>query len=138
MKIKSVFLEIKNYLFLQRVLRKESKDLSTDSMWKRYNLRMNWYGRVYTVISLREEDMGEEEMVRNWMAMEKMRPINDYLSSLGLQEIIFPSIEAIPDSRSYLVVYSPIFQNFTLRWVITRSIYLTVALIALSILKNLI
>jgi len=68
--------------------------------------------------------MGEEEMVQNWRAMEMMRPINDYLTTLGLQEIIFPSIEKIPDSRSYLIVYSPLFKELTLSWFLWRLLAL--------------
>lgn len=128
-RLKLVFREISNYFFIHRTLRNEI--YKPNSSWYDFKLRRNWYGRIYTVISLREEDMGEEEIVRNWKAMEMMRPINDYLSSLGLQELIFPSIEAIPDTRSYLVVYSPIFTFFTYRWVFTRLIYLS--LIAFSI-----
>jgi hypothetical protein len=122
-RLKLVFREISNYFFIHRTLRNEIYKPS--SSWYDFKLRRNWYGRIYTVISLREEDMGEEEIVRNWKAMEMMRPINDYLSSLGLQELIFPSIEAIPDTRSYLVVYSPIFIFFTYKWVFTRLVYLS-------------
>jgi len=134
-----IFKEIKNYFFLRRTIR-----LHTGSKkWKQFNLRKNWYGRVYTVISLREEDMGEEEVVRNWKAMEMMRPINEYLSSLGvsktnsmgLSELIFPSIEKIPNSRSYLVVYSPIFNALTFSWVLWRLILIS-SVIASSLLFN--
>lgn len=120
-----IFHELKNYFFLLRVLGKESRKTGPDSSWVRYNLRKNRFGRVYTVISLREEEMGEEEMVRNWMAMERMRPINDYLTDIGLHEIIFPSIEPIPDSRSYLVVYSPLFEETTFSWFFWRILFLS-------------
>ena len=70
--------------------------------------------------------MGEEEVVRNWRAMESMRPVNEYLTSLDLQEIVFPSIEQIPESRSYLVVYSPIFRHLTARWVFFRILFFTI------------
>jgi hypothetical protein len=124
---KLIIKELSNYFFLRSVLNKAASE-SGDSSWSRYNLRKNWYGRIYTIISLREEDMGEEEVVKNWKAMERMRPINDYLQSLGLQEIIFPSIEQIPNSRSYLVVYSPIFIETTVFGIIWRLLLLSVAL----------
>ena len=121
--------EIKNYFFLRRVLNKAATETG-DSMWKRFNLRKNWYGRTYTIVSLREEDMGEEEVVRNWKAMERMRPINEYLQTLGLQEIVFPSIEQIPDSRSYLIVYSPIFKETTLSWFVWRLLFIATAILS--------
>lgn len=122
--------ELKNYFFLKKVIRAEKK--KKDSKWNTFKnlygyqeIRTNWYGRIYTTVSLREEDMGEEELVRNWKAMEMMRPINEYLSSLGLQELIFPSIEAIPESRSYLIVYSPIFEKISFSWFFWRILLAT-------------
>lgn len=123
-RIKLIYREIANYVFLQKTLQKEITN--PDSLWNKFKLRKNWYGRIYTVISLREEDMGEEEVVRNWRAMESMRPMNEYLTSLDLQEIVFPSIEQIPESRSYLVVYSPIFRHLTVRWIFFRILFFTI------------
>lgn len=125
--------EISNYFYLRKVLKRESRSNDPETEWNKLNLRKNWFGRIYTVISLREEDMGEEEVVRNWKAMERMRPINDYLSKLDLQEIVFPSIEQIPDSRSYLVVYSPLFRELTLSWILWRA-FAVILLTATTIL----
>lgn len=133
-KLKMIFRELKNYFFLRSVLRKESANIN--SLWNKYNLRKNWYGRIYTVISLREEEMGEEELVRNWLAMEKMKPVNQYLTDLGLQEIIFPSIEKIPESRSYLVVYSPLFENLSISWVVSRLIIILLVTVASLFIIN--
>lgn len=130
-----IFREIRNYFFLRSVLGKESRK-GPDSLWVRYKLRKNWYGRIYTVISLREEEMGEEEMVRNWMAMERMKPINEYLTDLGLHELIFPSIEKIPDTRSYLVVYSPLFKETTFGWFFWRILFVSILTITALFLKN--
>jgi hypothetical protein len=133
---KKIFREIKNYFFLRRVLSKESN--APDSRWQTYKLRKNWFGRIYTVISLREEEAGEEEMVKNWLAMERMKPINEYLTDLGVHEIIFPSIEKIENSRSYLVVYSPLFRETTLKWFFWRIVLLVITALALNYLKNII
>lgn len=103
--------ELKNWFYIKATIKKEK--MNPGSLWNKYKLRNNWYGRIYTVISLREEDLGEEMIVQNWKAMEMMRPINEYLSSKDLHEIIFPSIERIPESRSYLIVYSPIIPHLT-------------------------
>jgi hypothetical protein len=131
---KLILREIRNYFFLRSVLSKEIKD--PNSRWQTYNLRKNWFGRIYTVISLREEEDGEEDVVKNWMAMERMRPINDYLTEIGLQEIIFPSIEKIPDSRSYLIVYSPIFKETTFRWFFWRIFMITLISVGIIYLKR--
>lgn len=128
-KFKIVIRELQNWLYILRTIKKEESN--KDSFWHKLNLRRNWYGRIYTVINLREEDLGDQEMIRNWKAMEKMRPINQYLQSLDFQEIIFPSIEKIPGTPSYLVVYSPVLDNFTVKWVMGTLIKLS--LISLGI-----
>ena len=127
MKIKLIYRELKNWFYIKKIIKREINDPNTQ--WHKYNLRSNWYGRIYTVLSLREEDTGEELVVQNWKAMEKMRPINEYLSSLNFQEIVYPSIEKIPDSMSYLTVYSPIFRHtsFTsiLLFILTMCIFIS-------------
>ena len=131
-RLKLIKREILNYFFLLRVLNREASN--PESKWNSFSLRKNWFGRIYTVVSLREQDMGEEPLGRNWKAMEMMKPINEYLSSLDLQEIIFPSIEVIPDTRSYLIVYSPLFKELTLSWVIYIMVCLLLASFTLGVI----
>lgn len=108
-----MFREIRNWLFLKKTVKQEIAKF--DSKWHEYKLRTNWYGRIYTVVNLREEDMGDEVEVQRFKAMEMMRPMNDYLASLDFTELVYPSIESIPETRSFLIVYSPIFNKFTRR-----------------------
>ena len=119
--------ELKNWFYIKSTIKKEKRD--PNSNWNKFKLRNNWFGRMYTVVSLREEDMGEETVVQNWKAMELMRPINEYLSSLDFSEIIYPSIEKIPSTRSYLVVYSPLFKYVTLKKILFYG-FLFLSLIA--------
>ena len=44
--------EIKNWFYIRRIVKQEKK--TSDSGWNEFNLRSNWYGRIYTVVSLRE------------------------------------------------------------------------------------
>jgi hypothetical protein len=119
--------ELKNWFYIKSTIKKEKKN--PDSEWHKLKLRNNWFGRIYTVVSLREEDTGEETMVQNYRAMEKMRPINDYLASLDFTEIVFPSIEKISESRSYLIIYSPIFKNLTIGKIILASGLLLISIV---------
>jgi len=112
----SVFREISNFLFILSTIEKNEKT----EEWKNFNLRTDIYNRIYTVLSLKEEDMGEMEDMKKLKILDKMRPLNMYLSKLGLQEIIIPTVEEIANSRSYLVVYTPYFNNLTLKWIVTN------------------
>ena len=47
---------------------------------------------------------------------------------LNLQEIILPAIEAVPESLSYLIVYTPYFQRLSVKWVFYRILWLLLIL----------
>ncbi len=120
--------EIQNYFFLKKIIK--SCKSQPSSRWNQLNLRNDWLGRIYTVVNLREEDMGEEPFVQDFKATQLIKPINEYLASLDLTEIIFPSLEKIPDSRSYLIVYSPLFKQFTFSWVFWKLVWISIITVA--------
>lgn len=123
-KTKSVLSEIRNFFY---ILSKIDKHKTTEA-WKSFKLRSDWIGRIYTVISLREEDTGEMEEVQRFKVLERLRPVNEYLTSLGLAEVIVPNITPVPNSRSYLVVYSPYFSQLSYMW-LSFNVFLPLGLI---------
>jgi|688.fasta_scaffold47411_6 hypothetical protein len=118
-KTRLVYREVKNYFFILSSIDKNSGSQE----WNNYKLRSDLIGRIYTVISLREEDMGEIEEMRKFRVLERMKPINNYLTSLGLQEVLIPNIQEIDDSRSYLVTYNPYFDQFSWSWLALNLIF---------------
>ena len=129
-KTKSVIREIKNFFFILSVIEKNKK---TDD-WKRYNLRSDWIGRIYTVISLTEEDMGEQEEMKRLKVLDRMRPINEYLESKALAEVIIPDIVPSESSRSYLVTYTPYFSQLSYIWM-GLNVFLPLGLIYEFLIK---
>lgn len=130
-RLKLKYREFVNYLYIRKVIKRESASADQNSTWNKLKLRSTPFGLIYTVVSLREQDMGEEDIVQKWKAMEMMRPINEYLTSLDLQELVFPSIELIENTRSYLVVYSPMFNELTIKWIITRFLMILMSITGL-------
>jgi hypothetical protein len=102
--------EISNWFYIRKIVRKSKND----EVWKNYNLRTGYIGQIYTVVNLRDEDMGEEEMVQRMRVVEKIEPVGKYLDSLGLSEIIYPEIVDIPNTRSWLVIFWPLQQYFSM------------------------
>jgi hypothetical protein len=80
MKIFRVIKEINNYYFLRKTIRK-NKD--TDA-WKKHNLRVGFFGILYTVINLPPEVYESEEQYYQLFVIEQLKPINEYLASLNL------------------------------------------------------
>lgn len=109
---KEVYREIKNFFFILSVIEKNKK---TEN-WANRKLRADWIGRIYTIVNLSEEDMGEQEEVKRFKVLEKVRYVNEYLEMLGLSEVIVPSIQSVENSRSYLVVYTPYFSQLSYIW----------------------
>jgi len=122
---KRVVIDIKNYLYIRRIIKNNSNSIE----WKKFKLRVDWVGRIYTVINLPPEVLyspDTPEEIRPAYVIEESKPLNEYLTSLNMQEIILPSINPIPESTSYLLTYTPYFQRLSLRWVIYRILLMLV------------
>jgi hypothetical protein len=124
---KTVINDIRNYFFIKNLIKKNKGTVE----WEQYKLRVDWLGRIYTVVNLPPEVIyspDSPEEIRPAFVLEESRPLNEYLTRLNLQEIVMPSISPIPNSFSYLLVYSPYFQKLSTRWVVYRTILLLVIL----------
>lgn len=116
---KRVITDIKNYFYIKKVIKQNQKTIE----WEKYKLRADWIGRIYTVINLPPEVLYSPDApqeIRPAYILEESKPINEYLTKLNLQEIVFPEIRPIEGSISYLVVYSPYFQRLSWSWFLWR------------------
>lgn len=86
------------------------------------------------MVSLKEEDMDDTEEMKRLKVLDRLKFTNAYLTTLNLQEIIFPAMEPIEGTLSYLVVYSPILRNFSVAWLLKTIVFLT----TLGIIANMI
>jgi hypothetical protein len=116
---KRVIKDIGNYFFVRRTIKSNMGSIE----WDRFKLRVDWIGRIYTVVNLPPEviyspDAPEE--IRPAYVIEESRPLNEYLTKLGLAEVILPEITPIPKSVSYLITDTPSFQRLSFRWIFYR------------------
>ena len=114
-----VITDIGNYFFVRRTIKNNMNSIE----WNKFKLRVDWIGRIYTVVNLPPEviyspDTPEE--IRPAYVIEESKPLNEYLTGLGLSEVILPEITPIPKSISYLITYTPAFQRLSLRWIFYR------------------
>lgn len=125
-KFPTVFRDLINYRFLLRAIKRESK---TSPKWAKFGLRVDWIGRIYTVYNLPPEVTLSTDIPREaWIGyvIEQAKPINEYLTSLNLQEIIVPRYTPIEGTDSYLLLYKPYFQELSWGWIISRTIFWSV------------
>lgn len=114
-----VWKDISLYREYLRIVENESLN---SPVWARKNLRRDWFGRIYTVINLPPEvifsaDLPKES--RPSFVMNEIKPINEYMKSLNLEEILTLSYEEVKgtNSESYLVVYQYLFRELNWIWI---------------------
>ena len=135
--MKNFIYDIRAFFFLRKQIRIHRKTAD----WQKFNLRHDWLYRVYTVINPSDKDKGDDEKMIEMKAIDKCAPISKYISAmgateanpLGLSEILSLSMEKIPESESYLVVYYQIYQWFTPWRILSRSVIAVAATILLLI-----
>jgi len=119
LKLFSVLKDIKIYREYVKIIDKEAKD---SYIWSRRKLRKDWFGRIYTVINLPPEVIFSNDLpkeARPSFVMSEIKPINDYLKSLNLEEILTLYMNPVKDTNdeSYLVVYQYVFRELSWIWI---------------------
>lgn len=114
-----VIKEIGLYREYLSVIKKESFD---SPQWSKLRLRKDWFGRIFTVVNLPPEVTQSPDFpryARPSFVFDQIRPINDYLTKMSLQELLAPLINPIKgtDEESYLVVYYFVFRELSLLWI---------------------
>jgi hypothetical protein len=114
-----VIKEIKLYREYLSTIKKESFD---SPEWSKLRLRKDWFGRIFTVVNLPPEVTQSPDFpkyARPSFVFDKIKPINDYLTKMSLQELLAPLIDPIKgtDEESYLVVYYFVFRELSLLWI---------------------
>lgn len=133
-RIFKVLKEIKLYREYLKVTKKESLD---SPEWSRLRLRRDWFGRIYTVFNLPPEVTKSPDFpkyARPAFVFDQIKPINDYLTKLNLQELIAPSLNPIEgtDEESFLVVYSFVFRQISLLWIFRLIIEISILAFAFA------
>ena len=98
---------------------------------------LNWFGRIYTVFNLPPEVTKSPDFpkyARPAFVFDQIKPINDYLTKLNLQELIAPSLNPIEgtDEESFLVVYSFVFRQISLLWIFRLIIEISILAFAFA------
>lgn len=71
------------------------------------NLRVDWIGRIYGVMEIKEEFANQPEMVQQSIVFQQLAPVNDLLMKYGLSDLSYPDISKIPGTNQFLVILYP-------------------------------
>ena len=123
--------DVLNYFMYRKVIKKAIK---TDH-WKNLNLNLDWLGRVWFVMNLRTDDLGDPDVVKNAKIVQRLRPYHKYFEEdLELSEIISVAVSQ-KTNQSFLVVYYPIFQPYFI-WRFLRSFLLLIVGVVIFVSFN--
>lgn len=77
-------------------------------------LRVDWLGRIYTVINVPDE-LQNYPNIEMWV-MQQLGPYNKILMDIGVADYSFPEVEKIEDAtaNAYLVVMYPELENISI------------------------
>tara|TARA_B100001250_G_C19635442_1_gene715731 strand:+ start:300 stop:752 length:453 start_codon:yes stop_codon:yes gene_type:complete len=105
-------------------------------------LRIDWLGRIYTVINIKEEFRNQPDLVQQSVVFKELKPANDILMRYGLSDYAYPEIVKVEDSFSFLVILYPETDYFNFwRWLwntIFLGIVITLSIWLYPIIANLI
>lgn len=118
-KLLRVLKEISLYREYTKQIRAEELN---SPLWSRRNLRRDYLNRMYTVINLPPEVLMSNDLpkeARPSFVLNEIKPINDYLKSLNLEELLTVWIEPVKgtNEESYLVVYQFVFREISWLWI---------------------
>lgn len=129
--IGKIYRDVRLWLYI----RKMKKTHKHTADWIRFNLRVDWVGRIYTVLNPElPTDKGDSKEILKYKYTERVRPINMYINSLGLAPYVTFRWLEIPESDSYLIAYVPMYEILTFWRIIWSIVLLTASIVTYVIL----
>ena len=107
MYISKLYKELKIWWQIRKVAKSEEEAL------KEKGFRVDWIGRIYTVINLPEEVTTAPISQEGYVLM-KLREHDQFLLKLGIADYISPEFNKIENTDSFLLVLSPDREYFKL------------------------
>ena len=119
--------DLYNELKIWNKIRSIAKE--SETKLKEKGFRIDWVGRIYTVINLPEEVVSAPISQEGYVLMQ-LREHDKLFLELGIADYVSPEFEPIPDTDSFLLVLSAD-REFLKLWPFVKSIAKTSGLILL-------
>ena len=132
-------LEIYEDLRQWKIVRDALNEEETIRRFKKfkYELRTDKIGRIYTVINVPEELWPYEkaDQIYPWV-VEQLRELDSVLLDCQLNDLVFPSVEKIEGSPSYLVILMPSTESISLYKLLTWVFRMGVVILSYNIIDH--
>lgn len=108
---------------------------SIQSELTKENLRVDWIGRIYTVINIKGEMLKQPEMMQQTYVFQQLKPLSEFLLKHGLSNDAYPEISKI-NNDSFLVVLYPENQYLNLLDIFKNLLYTVILITILHLLYS--
>ena len=123
MYIKDLYNELQVWRKIKKIAKNAEKQLNEKGF------RVDWVGRIYTVINLPEEVVTAPISQEGYVLM-KLREHDKFLMDLGIADYVSPEFNPIPNENAFLLVLSADREFFKL-WPFVKSAAKTLGLFLL-------
>tara|TARA_R110000803_G_scaffold140783_2_gene207321 strand:- start:216 stop:668 length:453 start_codon:yes stop_codon:yes gene_type:complete len=126
MYIINLYKEIKIWAKIRSIAKENEAVLSKKSF------RVDWIGRIYTVINLPEEVVSAPISQEGYVLMQ-LREHDKMFLELGIADYVSPEFNPIPETNSFLLVLSADKEYFKLRPFVISIVKTTILIFALRL-----
>lgn len=90
-----------------------------------HNLRVDWIGRMYTVINLPEEVQQGNEYTHEAWILQNLGPYNKIIEKIGLSSYAVPEMRKIkePGTAAYLLILLPLTETISF-WRFIKNLFI--------------
>ena len=127
MYIKNLYNEIKIWVKIRKIAQENKNKLSEKGF------RVDWVGRIYTVINLPEEVVSAPISQEGYVLMQ-LREHDKLFLDLGIADYVSPEFNPIPNTDSFLLVLSAD-REYLKTWpIIVSTVKTTIGLLILRVI----
>ena len=117
----SYWAELASEIRIWWIFRSTSRKPANVEKLNENDLRSDWLGRIYGVINMPEEVVGAAPQVQQAYVLQQISKWGPLTTEMGLADIIYPEIDRLAGTNSYLVIMWPQYEALGL-WYILGNI----------------
>ena len=126
-----LYKDIRIWWIFRKTSRENIKMLNED-----HELRVDWLGRIYGVVNLPEEVRSASLDVQQAYVLQQITKYGECMLKIGLADVVYPQIQKVKNSSSFLIVLWPVFDDLSLLPILGNIIKTTfVAFIIFVLIK---
>jgi len=106
---KDLYTDVRIWWIFRRTAIQYKEQLNKD-----FALRVDWLGRIYGVINLPEEVQTASGEIQQAYVLNKISTYGNFMLQIGLADMVYPQIQKVSQSSSYLVILWPVFDDLSI------------------------